>query len=81
MAFDKALDLLSPLGSGKVQCYQTERNPWRKVVHYINTISIILIKHSTCQNWEFLADLENNLANSRRATTPLPLSSDPNERL
>jgi len=35
----------------------------------------------TNASWKFLTDLENNLANSRRATTPLPLSSDPNERL
>lgn len=32
-------------------------------------------------HFALLSHLENNLANSNRATTPLPLSSDPNERL
>lgn len=30
MAFDKAIDLLSPLGSGEVWCNQTECDSWRK---------------------------------------------------
>ena len=30
MAFDKAVSLLSPLGSSKVQCYRTECDSWRK---------------------------------------------------
>ena len=43
VAFDKAVALLSPLGSGEVQCNQTECDSWRKETKLASELTALTV--------------------------------------
>ena len=61
--------------------YKIKNPPWERYGYFLEPHNIYQKDICICQNGLSLTYLENSLASSRRATTPLPLSSEPNDKL